>query len=262
MFTRLTSPIKRVPAPSGSVIARLAKPQAWQTTAASASMSRRFQSSSSSSHDNDNGNTKATTKKSSSDLDPITNKELPINASFELHQVDLAHGSFFALHRPLLGITNGPMFGNNNHAHMLNDEDFEDPVDDLTNYFSTLHPFSPPTPLPPSTAATPSATAWASMPQTVPDVEQTVEEFFKLVEDKTRIPLDRSKNSISSSSATATSSGSPESITDSSILDPALEEDNTLYATSVLRKRKIKMRKHKYQKLRKRTRALRKKLGK
>lgn len=58
-------------------------------------------------------------------MDPITNKNLPINASFELHQVDLAHGSFFALHRPLLGITNGPMFGNNHHAHMLNDEDFE-----------------------------------------------------------------------------------------------------------------------------------------
>lgn len=30
-----------------------------------------------------------------------------------LHRVDLAHGSFFALHRPLLGITNGPMFAQN-----------------------------------------------------------------------------------------------------------------------------------------------------
>jgi len=41
-----------------------------------------------------------------------------------------------------------------------------------------------------------------------------------------------------------------------------LEETSGMYMTSVLRKRKIKMRKHKYQKLRKRTRALRKKLGK
>lgn len=99
------------------------------------------------------------------------------------------------------------------------------------------------------------------MPQTVPDVEQTVDEFFKLVEDKTRIPMDQNNNSTSSSSIAATS-GSAESITGSSILDPALDDDNVLYVTSVLRKRKIKMRKHKYQKLRKRTRALRKKLGK
>ena len=91
------------------------------------SMTRRHQSSSSSSHGNDNGNANTTTKKNNSDLDPITNQELPVNASFELHRVDLAHGSFFALHRPLLGITNGPMFANNSHghAHMLNDEDFE-----------------------------------------------------------------------------------------------------------------------------------------
>lgn len=35
-----------------------------------------------------------------------------------------------------------------------------------------------------------------------------------------------------------------------------------LHATSVLRKRRLKMNKHKYKKLRKRTRALRKKIGK
>ncbi|KAF9190940.1 hypothetical protein BGZ51_001913 [Haplosporangium sp. Z 767] len=46
-----------------------------------------------------------------------------------------------------------------------------------------------------------------------------------------------------------------------SIMDQ-LEESNEMHMTSVLRKRKIKMRKHKYKKLRKRTRALRKKLGK
>ncbi|CAM0142245.1 hypothetical protein VKS41_002273 [Umbelopsis sp. WA50703] len=36
----------------------------------------------------------------------------------------------------------------------------------------------------------------------------------------------------------------------------------TLYATSVLRKRKLKMNKHKHKKLMKRTRALRKRIGK
>jgi hypothetical protein len=128
MFTRLTSPMKRASTSGSSLlIARLSKPQAYWRANVAMSMTRRHQSSSSSSHGNDNGNANTTTKKTNSDLDPITNQELPINASFELHRVDLAHGSFFALHRPLLGITNGPMFANNNHghAHMLNDEDFE-----------------------------------------------------------------------------------------------------------------------------------------
>ncbi len=52
-----------------------------------------------------------------------------------------------------------------------------------------------------------------------------------------------------------------ESVPRQSIMDD-LEETNAMHMTSVLRKRKIKMRKHKYKKLRKRTRALRKKLGK
>lgn len=80
-------------------------------------MSVRFQSSSSSSHDNDN----------SPDLSSSTvtsNEPSTTNASLELHRVDLAHGSFFALHRPLLGIANGPMFAPPNN-HMINDEEFE-----------------------------------------------------------------------------------------------------------------------------------------
>ncbi|KAF9916822.1 hypothetical protein FBU30_001143 [Linnemannia zychae] len=75
----------------------------------------RHQSSSSSSRDNDNSNNQ--------DIEPMTSNEVPINASIELHRVDLAHGSFFAMHRPLLGITNGPMFTNNN-GHM-NEEEYE-----------------------------------------------------------------------------------------------------------------------------------------
>ncbi|KAG0242597.1 hypothetical protein BGX31_000191 [Mortierella sp. GBA43] len=46
-----------------------------------------------------------------------------------------------------------------------------------------------------------------------------------------------------------------------SIMDKP-DETNAMYMTSVLRKRRLKMKKHKYKKLRKRTRALRKKLGK
>ncbi|KAG0304252.1 hypothetical protein BGZ97_001567 [Linnemannia gamsii] len=77
----------------------------------------RHQSSSSSSRDNDNSNNQ--------DIEPISSNEVPINASIELHRVDLAHGSFFAMHRPLLGIANGPMFANNNNNNQFHEEDYE-----------------------------------------------------------------------------------------------------------------------------------------
>ncbi|KAG0217250.1 hypothetical protein BGX31_000298 [Mortierella sp. GBA43] len=83
---------------------------------ASAMASIRHQSSSSSSRDNEN--------QDSDKVDPVQSTAPHVNASFELHRIDLAHGSFFAMHRPLLGITNGPMFGNtstNNTASAGND---------------------------------------------------------------------------------------------------------------------------------------------
>ncbi|KAF9214747.1 hypothetical protein BGZ59_003087 [Podila verticillata] len=136
-----------------------------------------------------------------------------------------------------------------------------DPVDDLTNLFAILQPFSPPptpvTHLP--SLSTPTATAWASIPQAIPEAEQAVEDFFSLLEEK-QARIDAQISADMASSITEEPSGKQ-------IMDPApssaLEgEDNTMYMTSVLRKRRIKMRKHKYKKLRKRTRALRKKLGK
>ncbi|KAI9231274.1 MAG: hypothetical protein BYD32DRAFT_467311 [Podila humilis] len=137
-----------------------------------------------------------------------------------LHRVDLAHGSFFALHRPLLGITNGPMFAQNF-------EEFEGKYSDeqLSAYFSTLRPFTPPTG---------SSSSSVSVMST-PEAEQAVQKFFEQIDGQ---------------------------LQEKSIVDPLMDETNVMHMTSVLRKRKIKMRKHKYKKLRKRTRALRKKLGK
>ncbi|KAF8948085.1 hypothetical protein BGZ47_006493 [Haplosporangium gracile] len=209
----------------------------------------RYQSSSSSSRDNDNSNNQ--------DIEPISSNEVPINASIELHRVDLAHGSFFALHRPLLGIANGPMFAN--------------PVDDLVNYFSTLHPYSAPSPMIQPALVTPTATAWASMAPSMPDAELAVEGFLRLVEDKQTLREQQEEEGLRKQSTATTVSvaagnmdGIDEgSITANSILDPMLQDgSNAMHMTSVLRKRRIKMRKHKYKKLRKRTRALRKKLGK
>src|SRR5690554_1455370 len=42
------------------------------------------------------------------DLASIITPERPIHAS-SMDRIDLAHGSFFALHRPLLGVTSVPM---------------------------------------------------------------------------------------------------------------------------------------------------------
>ncbi|KAF9209232.1 hypothetical protein BGZ49_005686 [Haplosporangium sp. Z 27] len=95
-------------------------------------------------------------------------------------------------------------------------------IDELNGYFSSLRPFTPPSP---------------SIQGSNFNSEQAVQDFFRQIEQQsTQIPRE-------------------------SIMDE-LEETNVMHMTSVLRKRKIKMRKHKYKKLRKRTRALRKKLGK
>ncbi|KAK3839642.1 MAG: hypothetical protein J3R72DRAFT_178287 [Linnemannia gamsii] len=120
MFTRL---VKRASAPAQSLrSATLNNNIAIRNNGSNYRILRtnvvsiRHQSSSSSSRDNDNSNNQ--------DIEPITSNEVPINASIELHRVDLAHGSFFAMHRPLLGIANGPMFANHNHNH-LHEEDYE-----------------------------------------------------------------------------------------------------------------------------------------
>ncbi|KAG0345268.1 hypothetical protein BG004_003822 [Podila humilis] len=186
---------------------------------------RRFQSSSSWSSNNNNNN-----DLSRHDLaSMVSSDNISVNAALGgLHQVDLAHGSFFALHRPLLGITNGPMFAQN-HEEFEGKEDYliYQSTDELSAYFSTLLPFTPPT-SGISSAATPVLS--------YPEAEQAVQRFFEQINGQIQ------QQKI--------------------IVDPLMDESNVMHMTSVLRKRKIKMRKHKYKKLRKRTRALRKKLGK
>ncbi|ORZ10990.1 hypothetical protein BCR41DRAFT_357311 [Lobosporangium transversale] len=171
---------------------------------------RRYQSSSSSSP-------------SSSDLSKldflsIVKPERQVNAA-SMDRVDLAHGSFFALHRPLLGLTHVPV-----DTRINSFSDFEESVEDLNNYFSSLRPYSPPN---------------SSSNLRSTDSKQTVQEFFHLIE---RQQQSRLLNVVS-------------------IVDGQMTRvsDSTYYR--VLRKRRIKMRKHKYKKLRKRTRALRKKLA-
>ncbi|KAG0235564.1 hypothetical protein BGW42_005003 [Actinomortierella wolfii] len=205
---------------------------------------RSFQSSSSSSRNNDNNNNTNNNDNAVPPIDMSLNSDLPLmHSTLELHRVDLAHGNFFALHRPLLGITNGPMFA---QQSMATEEDFEDPVEDLTNYFASLRPYTLPEVMSISPAATATATAWASLPQSIPDADQAVQDFLRQAEWYQMQSID----------------GAAKTGTAVSIMDPQMDEDNVLHMTSVMRKRRIKMKKHKYKKLRKRTRALRKKLGK
>ncbi|ORZ11705.1 hypothetical protein BCR41DRAFT_356792 [Lobosporangium transversale] len=178
---------------------------------------RRYQSSSSSSP-------------SSSDLSKldflsIVKPERQVNAA-SMDRVDLAHGSFFALHRPLLGLTHVPV-----DTRINSFSDFEESVEDLNNYFSSLRPYSPPN---------------SSSNLRSTDSKQTVQEFFHLIE---RQQQSRLLNVVSITPPTI-----------GTIMDE-MDDTNVMHMTSVLRKRRIKMRKHKYKKLRKRTRALRKKLA-
>ncbi|KAF9941111.1 hypothetical protein BGZ65_005004 [Modicella reniformis] len=227
----------------------------------------RYQSSSSSRRDNEN--------QDNTDVDPVKSKETPVNASFELHQVDLAHGSFFAMHRPLLGITNGPMFANTSTSNDMGDntshnQNTTNPIDDLSIYFSSLHPYTQETSMYQIGPISATAVAWASYPPSLPDPDQAVSEFFDMAETKLEEEsndpdssnLNALRNALSMSEPTISSDPVSLAKTALSAIDPQLSSVSPMHLTSVLRKRRIKMKKHKYKKLRKRTRALRKKLGK
>jgi len=103
----------------------------------------------------------------------------------------------------------------------------------MTNYFSTLRPYNPP--------STPSYNHNINS-------DKIVQDFFRQIESKAMI--------MSTIDGPASATTPIQNIMDE------LDDTNVMHMTSVLRKRRIKMRKHKYKKLRKRTRALRKKLGK
>ncbi|KAF9946721.1 hypothetical protein BGZ72_011199 [Mortierella alpina] len=153
--------------------------------------------------------------------------------SVDFSKIDLAQDSFFALHRPLLG----PMASRQGSAQKYQGKCRRQDrrhafcgvgsVDDLSNYLSSLAPFTPPSAL--------------------------SQRVFRHVESK--------QLSVPNMDGVSPIQQQIESTPLQSIMDN-LEDVNAMHMTSVLRKRKIKMRKHKYKKLRKRTRALRKKLGK
>ncbi|KAF9961613.1 hypothetical protein BGZ70_008240 [Mortierella alpina] len=148
--------------------------------------------------------------------------------SKDFSKTDLAQDSFFALHRPLLGsMASRQGFAQECQGKYWGLDQRRGSVDDLSSYLSSLAPFTPP----------------SSLSQDV----------LRNIESK--------QLSVPNMDCVSSIQQQIESVPIQSIMDN-LEETNAMHMTSVLRKRKIKMRKHKYKKLRKRTRALRKKLGK
>ncbi|KAG0370886.1 hypothetical protein BGZ54_003016 [Gamsiella multidivaricata] len=126
------------------------------------------------------------------------------------------------------------------HAASMDRVDLaNDSIEDLTHYFSSLRPFTPPNPVHQGSIHN-------------RNTEQAFQDFLRQIGDK-----QFSVSSIDGQNWIQLPVQTPRE----SVMDE-LDETNTMHMTSVLRKRRIKMRKHKYKKLRKRTRALRKKLGK
>ncbi|KAH8556267.1 hypothetical protein BGW37DRAFT_462568 [Umbelopsis sp. PMI_123] len=173
---------------------------------------------------------------------PAPGPRLPFVPVINIPEQELAHTAFFALHRPLLGLANEdvPYFGHQPYPSA--ETDVED-VDDLSRFMMDMRPFGTP--------------------------ESAVDED----DNSFTITLNPSKPS---SLSTTNDLGSPthqlethvmptaDQIVDylSMIQEKMKQEDEAMQATSVLRKRKLKMNKHKHKKLMKRTRALRKRIGK
>ncbi|RUS22582.1 hypothetical protein BC937DRAFT_88369 [Endogone sp. FLAS-F59071] len=170
-----------------------------------------------------------------------TSAPLPFVSVVNIPETELAHNAFFALHRPLLGLENErSFFGNAGGAgayYGLEGEGVEDEVDDIAHYFSTLRPYEPP-----------ATTVSLIFPHAqVINIDDVVAQFLNavgagLVEQEEREEGKEKEEKSGWEDAGHAAEG--------------------LHATSVLRKRKLKMNKHKHNKLRKRTKALRKKIGK
>ncbi|GAB5591460.1 hypothetical protein Unana1_06360 [Umbelopsis nana] len=166
---------------------------------------------------------------------------LPFVPVINIPEQELAHTAFFALHRPLLGLANEdvPYFGHQPYGHH---ETEADDVEDLSRFMSNTQPFGAAdttvddddsnsftvtlNPSKPSPATTNLVTPAHQLEMHVmPSADQIID-YLNMVQEKMK------------------------------------REDEAMEATSVLRKRKLKMNKHKHKKLMKRTRALRKRIGK
>ncbi|KAG2188912.1 hypothetical protein INT44_004052 [Umbelopsis vinacea] len=167
---------------------------------------------------------------------------LPFVPVINIPEQELAHTAFFALHRPLLGLANEdvPYFGH--QSYPPGENDVED-VEDLSRFMTNMRPFG--------------------SPETSVEDDDTT--FTVTLNPSNPSPFSAANDLVTPTHQLETHvMPGADQIVDylNMVQEKMKKEDEAMHATSVLRKRKLKMNKHKHKKLMKRTRALRKRIGK
>ncbi|CAO3677885.1 unnamed protein product [Umbelopsis ramanniana] len=165
---------------------------------------------------------------------------LPFVPVINIPEQELAHTAFFALHRPLLGLANEdvPYFGHQPYPPGENDVE-----EDLSRFMMNMRPFGSPETNVEDDDTTFTVTLNPSKPSPFPATNDLVTPTHEL-ETHVMPGADQIVDYLNM------------------IQEKMKKEDEAMHVTSVLRKRKLKMNKHKHKKLMKRTRALRKRIGK
>ncbi|CAG8525341.1 5914_t:CDS:2 [Ambispora gerdemannii] len=180
-----------------------------------------------------------------------TNKQETFVESNYIDPRDLAHNTFFALHRPLPTINDqlAPVWGAGQQQPQGWEEEEEGVHSPLTKSTTTLilSPLQP------------------SLPMTPDESQKVVDRFFSEIDGKKKktraASMAEEVNNVRRKKSTLAVNDYREVEGE----DDDLTENNkvkTYYMTNVRQKRRLKMNKHKHKKLRKSQRALRKRLGK
>ncbi|CAG8462999.1 4847_t:CDS:2 [Cetraspora pellucida] len=172
-------------------------------------------------------------------------QELPFVHVNHIHPRDLAQSTFFALHRPLLTFgSEQPAMDNVQQQH--EEEEYEEDTSNAPNPMSLSNPLSPYLtsspfhPTQPAISITPTESLMI-VNRFLTDQKSKVEKDEQMISNNNT--LDRSQEQF--------------------IEDKEMKRrKHKLYLTNIVQKRRLKMNKHKHKKLRKRLRALRKRLGK
>lgn len=222
---------------------------------------------SSSSSSSSSSSTKKTSSSSSSNTKNNTTPTAPQKQELSfvhvnhIHPKDLAQTTFYAGHRPLLSFDSEQMQQNGQNKQILDDEDYEE-ENSGSNVNSILlnNPLSPyltPSPFHPSQPIISSPTATAA------ELKFIVSRYLSKIELK----LKQKQLADSSNERRTTVIGSDvdnvkQKKEHSVTVYSKRKRDKIIYFTNIVQKRRLKMKKHKLRKLRKRDRALRKRLGK
>ncbi|CAI2172398.1 8186_t:CDS:2 [Funneliformis geosporum] len=216
-------------------------------------MTTRFYSSSSSS------SSPSSTKKNNT-TPTAPQKELHFVHVQHIHPRDLAQSTFFALHRPLLtfGIEQMQTIENGQSQQVWEEEDYEENSGSNANAIPLANPLSP------YLTTTPFHPNQPTISMSASESQYVVNRFFSEIKLKFNQEQEQSLNKQKTTITYLEVNNIKQQEQSTSEIDfeERKKREKTLYLTNILQKRRLKMNKHKHKKLRKRTRALRKRLGK